>query len=200
MTRIDLRPAPWRKNVSRPVDADRTFVAKSPPVFRIVGWFVIWFSAFLGIGWLVKVDADLGPDLLMYSITLAFFCLGVACIVLSGSIEMDSHSVRYKAPWAHYSMRWDEVERIEAESDDPDPRYQALGKMALVFVGENKRLSILGPGYWHGRDRAQMFRLLEAQIEERGIEVRKSRAALWKLPKNTKVPKVSRTRGADGRR
>lgn len=55
-------------------------------------------------------------------------------VALSGSIEMDSQLLRYKTPWAHYVMRWDEVEAIETEQDDPDVRYRALGRAALVFV------------------------------------------------------------------
>lgn len=182
--------------MSRPVDAGRTFIVKAPTA-RIVGWLCIVVFSFMGIGWAVNVEADLTADLLMYSAALAFFCLGVACVVLSGSIEMDSRSVLYRTPWAHYSMKWDEVERIEVEPEDPDPRYRALGKTALVFVGGNKRLSMLSPGYWHGGDRAQIIRLLESQIEERGIEVRETRAALWTFPKNTKLP---RTRRVSGRR
>jgi len=171
--------------VSQPVDAGRTLVATTPTA-RIVGWLVTGSSAFLGVAWWRIGAEELGANFLMYSLTSAFFCLGVAGVVLTGAIEMDSYSVLYKTPWAHYSMRWDEVERIEAEPDDPDPRYLALGKMALVFVGENKRLSMLGPSYWRGEDSAEMFGLLESRIEERGIEVRKSRAALWTFPKNTK--------------
>lgn len=151
----------------------------------------------MGIGWSVSVDAGRPADFVMYLVVLVLFCLGVACIVLSGSIEMDSQLLRYKTPWAHYVMRWDEVEAIEVEPDDPDVRHRALGKAALVFVGHDKRLSMLGPSYWRGDDREEMSDLLQSQIVQRGIEVRTARAALWAFPKNTKAP---RKRGVPGDR
>lgn len=178
--------------MSRPTDANGTLVVKTPTA-KIVGWLVIAFSVFLGVGWWVAGDTgDAGfvPALGVSCITLAFFCLGAALVALTGSIEMNSNVVLSKSPWGHYSMRWDEVERIETEPDDPDPRYWALGKMALLFVGKDKRLSTLGPSYWRGNDMTEMFGLLESQIEERGIEVRRSRAALWRVSKNTRVART----------
>lgn len=61
----------------------RTLVVKTPTA-KVVGWLGIAFSSFMVIGWSSGVEADL----LMYSLTLAFFCLGVACVVLSGPVEM----------------------------------------------------------------------------------------------------------------
>ena len=97
-------------------------------------------------------------------------------------------------------MEWDEVERIEVEPDEPEPHYRPLGaKMALVLVGGNKGLSLPGPNWWHGGDRQEMIRQLLSKIEERGIEIRKTRSALWRLPRNTKAPRTHAAVGA-GRR
>lgn len=127
-------------------------------------------------------------NLALWFVVLVFLGVGVACVVLSGSVVMNSRSISYKTPWAHYSMGWDEVERIEVEPDEPEPYYQAIGtKMALVFAGRDKRLSMLGPNWWHGGDKAEMLGLLESKLEERGIELRRAKSAMWTLPKNAKV-------------
>lgn len=180
-----------------PVSPEDTALVVRTPSAKVVGWLCIVASSFMVIGWSVGVDAGRPADSVMYFVVLVFFCLGVACVVLSGSVEMDSQSLRCKTPWAHYVMRWDELDAIEVDSDNPDARSRALGKAALVFVGQDKRLPILGPSYWRGDDHEEMSRLLQSQMEQRGIEVRTARAAMWAFPRNTKVP---RTRSVSGDR
>ncbi len=66
---------------------------------------------------------------------------------------------------------------MEVELDEPEPYFHATSnKLALVFVGKGKRLSILVPTYWRGGDRAAMLVLLGSQLEERGIEVRRTQS------------------------
>lgn len=66
---------------------------------------------------------------------LAFVSLGVACVALSGSIEMDSQLIRSTTPWARHAMRWDEVEAIQP---DPDARRRALGTSAGQRCGRSQ--------------------------------------------------------------
>jgi hypothetical protein len=80
-----------------------------------------------------------------------------------------------------YRIRWDEVTEVEI-----DPVYGNL-----VFIGQDKRLTALGPVYWSGHDKEQMQRLFSAQIGNRDIEVKETTKALWRFNKNTKIKSKS---------
>jgi hypothetical protein len=57
----------------------------------------------------------------------------------------------------------------------------------LVFIGQNKRLSALGPMVWSGKDKERMLRFFSAQVETRGIEMKQTQKAMLRLSKNTKL-------------
>ncbi len=101
----------------------------------------------------------------------------VAC-VFSNTIEMDQEKVSRIIPLlGRYQIRWDEIKRIEY-----GPRSECL-----VFYGNGKRLPILGPGRWSKRSGPQVERFLQAQIEQRGIEIRANPVApLIVLSKNAR--------------
>lgn len=103
--------------------------------------------------------------------------LGAYILLFSGTLEMDSETVSYQTPLARYQIRWDEVTRIELDG---------MGA-TIVFWGQNKRLAALGPFYWQGTDRTDMFLLVRAQMDKLGINMQHSEKAMFRLSKNTKV-------------
>jgi hypothetical protein len=98
-------------------------------------------------------------------------------LATGGSIEMNRDSVTNITTISRRRIEWDEV--IEIETD--------WNEGALVFIGPNKRLNTLGPTFWSGKDKERMLRLFWAQIETRGIDVKRMYTVIWRLNKNTKI-------------
>ena len=112
---------------------------------------------------------------------LIFVALGAYLILATGSAEMNKDSITYITPFGVYRIGWDEVTEIELD----------LNGGNLVFKGQNKRHSLLRPHYWSGEDKERMWRLFLAKIETRGIEVKETTKALWRLNKNMKIKSKS---------
>lgn len=161
--------------MSPPVTSDRTLVAK-PTSSRVVAWLCIAFFTFCAVMSWRAGQGNVAPWFLL------FVGLGVAILVGVGSVEMNRESIAYRSLWAHYVMRWDEVERAETDAEGG----------ALVFIGGEKRLVAIGPGYWSGKDKQEMIALLASELSERGIPVRQTQSAMFKLSKNTKVRRPPR--------
>jgi hypothetical protein len=102
-------------------------------------------------------------------------------ILANGSIEMDRDSVTYITPIGRRRIGWDEVTEVETD----------LNKGVLVFIGPNKRLNVIGPTFWSGKDKERMLRLFSAQVETRGIDVKRRYTVIWRLNKNTKITSKS---------
>jgi hypothetical protein len=108
---------------------------------------------------------------------LAFVTLAGYLILVSGSTEMNKDHITYVTPIGIYRIKWDEVTEVEMD---------AFYGSAMVFTGQNKVLSLLGPSYWSGKDKERMLKFFSAQIGNRDIAVKET-PRLWVLNKNTKV-------------
>jgi len=138
--------------------------------YKVVGYLCLTFFVFCAVmSW--RAGAH-GATLVF----LIFVVLGSWVILSSGSMQMDSQSIRYYLPLRSYQMIWNEVQYIEIDKQ--------AGSM--VFVGENKRLAVNGPATWSGKDKMEMAQLISAQIDRYGIEVRQTEKAMFRLSKNTK--------------
>jgi hypothetical protein len=102
-------------------------------------------------------------------------------LATTGSIEMNRDSVTYITSISRRRIGWDEVTEVETDWNEA----------ALVFIGPNKRLKVIGPRLWSGKDKERMLRLFSAQVENRGIDVKRRYIAIWHLNKNTKVKSKS---------
>ncbi len=107
--------------------------------------------------------------------------LQIYLILASGSVEMGRDSVTYITPIGRRRIWWDEVTEVETDWNEG----------ALVFIGPNKRLKVIGPTFWRGKDKERMLRLFSAQVETRGIDVKRRYTVIWRLNKNTKVKSKS---------
>jgi len=102
-------------------------------------------------------------------------------LATGGSIEMNKDSVSYVTTLTRRRIGWDEVAEVETDWNEG----------TLVFIGLNKRLRTLGPTFWSGKDKDRMLRLFSAQIETRGIDVKRRYTVIWRLNKNTRIKSKS---------
>ena len=108
---------------------------------------------------------------------LFFFSIGAYLALISGSTEMNFDSITHKTLLGAYRIRWVEITEIEMDSSDGH----------LVFCGRDRRLSMIGPKFWTGKDTERMKRLFSAQIAAHGFEVKKTQKAMWRRSRNTKI-------------
>lgn len=91
----------------------------------------------------------------MSLLCFGFVALAIYVILSSGSMHINSDSIKYYLPLRSYKIKWNEVQYIEIDRQGSN----------IVFGGENKRLAMIGPAYWSGKDRIDTHRLIKAQIE-----------------------------------
>ena len=152
------------------VDDGKLLIVK-PTLVRVIGWISIIFFLFCAIG-ASRAGAQ-KPALLF----LIFVGLGVFLVLFSGTLEMNSEIIISRTLLKGHQIRWDEVTRIESDR---------MGSN-IVFWGENKRLVGLGPYYWQGADRNEMFLLVAKQMDKLGITMQQSEKAMFRRSKNTRV-------------
>ena len=158
--------------MSSVADLTRVLIIKHTPS-KVVGWIGGAFFIFCGVmSW--RAGAR-GASLLFFG----FVALSGYLILSSGSMHINSDSIKYYLPLRSYKIRWNEVQYIEIDRQGSN----------IVFCGENKRLAMLGPAFWCGKDRIDTFRLVAAQIDKYDIEVRQTEKAMFRLSRNTRVDK-----------
>jgi hypothetical protein len=143
--------------------------------FKLLGWlFALLFLYLSGWFWLTGKGA----------VSLLFLLLSALqtyLILATGSIEMDRDSITYITPISIRRIGWDEVIEIETDWNEGN----------IVFIGANKRMNAPGPTFWSGKDKERMLRLFSAQIETRGIDMKRRYTVIWRLNKNTKIKSKS---------
>jgi hypothetical protein len=151
-------------------DGSRPLIVK-PTFVKVLAWVCIVLFLFCAVmSWRA---GGVGVPLFF----LLFVALGLYLLLFSGSVEMDAQTITYRTPLAQYRIKWDEVSRIEIDSQGGN----------VVFCGENKRLAAVGPMYWSGKDKMEMLKLVGAQAKQRSIETEQTEKAMFRSSKNTKV-------------
>jgi hypothetical protein len=146
-------------------------------VIKVLGW--VSLILFLAVAMPILLSES-GPHRNLLVLFFAIFSLGGLYLLLSsGPIEVNYNGVALITPLARYYIRWDEVELIETDSQG----------QAIVFRGANKCLPLLGPGWWSGKEKADVIEFIQAQIQERGITVKETGNAVFRITKNAKVRK-----------
>jgi hypothetical protein len=157
--------------------ADKSLRVGGKAFLKGLGWVIALLFLYLAAwGWLTGIGAASLLFLLMAALQ-THLILGAA-----GSMEMNRDFVTYITPIGRRRIGWDEVTEVETDWNEA----------ALVFIGPNKRLKVIGPRLWSGKDKERMLRLFSAQVENRGIDVKRRYTAIWRLNKNTKVKSKSR--------
>jgi hypothetical protein len=106
----------------------QSVTVKTHGFIKIVGFVgAALFSLGAFMAWLAG-QGSVSPGLLVMA------AIGLLLPLLSGSVEADDYFITCVMPLWKFEIRWDEVSYIEIDREG----------QALVFVGEQKRLSIWG--------------------------------------------------------
>jgi hypothetical protein len=105
---------------------------------------------------------------------LVFAGLGLVLIFMSITVEMTGECVRVSTPTQRQQMLWSEIQRVEATPD---------GSTLTFWASDGRKLSLTGPASWSGTDKADMERLLNAQLRARSIPL--AHTSPWTLGRNT---------------
>ena len=99
---------------------------------------------------------------------------GIVLIFLTlGSIEANNQEISLKLPYRHVSMYWEEIREI----------YTNTNQGVVALVSENGRLMVK-PSGWSGKDKDQLYRLLQFKIEKSGVVPKESQKILFWMSKN----------------
>jgi hypothetical protein len=160
----------WLIEQKRYLDSVKTPLAVSDSwIVRGSGWLLLLMSMLF-----IYVFASEGPWIGSV-FWVGFACLGIYCALITGRSEADKAGVTRKLPLGHYRILWDEIRFVE---------FDMFG--SLVFYGDDKYLAITGPGYWAGKEKDEMRRFVQAQIDLRKLEM-KAINMNFKFARNTKI-------------
>lgn len=157
-------------------NADVPLRTRPKPFTIALGWLGLLLFGGCALCSLSLGSSELNVAVFVFS---AVFALGLGVLAFPSTVEMDWEGVTHVLPLlGRYHIRWEEIERIECS-----PRLEWL-----IFYGNNKRLPITGPSQWSKHTGPQAWAFLQAQIEQRGIDIRRNPTAGFQiLPKNTRV-------------
>ena len=156
--------------------ADKSFRVGGKAFPKGLGWVIALLFLYLAAwSWLIGGGAA--------SLVLLFVAALQTRLILgaAGSMEMNRDFVTYITPISRRRIGWDEVTEVETD----------WAEVTLAFIGPKKRLKVIGPRIWSGKDKERMLRLFSAQVENRGIDVKRRYTAIWRLNKNTKLKSKS---------
>jgi hypothetical protein len=161
----------WAVKAEKLVDQVRSPLRVYLTFLKVLGWIFVLFFLSLSVVMVVSGQLKAAPWFLIG------VAVGIYVIVMTGQIEVSPESIALITPMGRYQIGWDEVRTIEIDA----------GAQQMVFCGDNKWLSVSGPAYWSGPDKAIMIDFISARIEQLRIDVRKTLMATFRLSKNTKV-------------
>jgi hypothetical protein len=136
----------------------------------LASWFCFLF--FVGAGFYCFLAHQYGLAFGLFVVA----AIGFFMLFFFGNVEMDANSIRQKTLSGRYEIKWDEVEQVEFRQSN----------YGVVFRGQNKILSILGPSFWQSEDADLIMSFIGSQAEARGIKVVEGGRS-FRVPKNTKV-------------
>lgn len=139
-------------------------------LIKTIGWGLLLFCV-------PAIGLFLTLEVLLSLLPIAFAILGALIVMNTGSLTLDRERLMRKTLLGRYQMRWDEVKWIEHHEQET----------AWLLCGENKQMAILPPTWCLGEDRELYASLLQAEIFERGIPLKRTPKVLWKWSKNTKI-------------
>jgi hypothetical protein len=151
-------------------DTTGVLIVKHTPS-KVVGWLGVAFFLFCGVA--ASRAGDGGTSLWFFVLLLP----GVYLILSSGSMQVDSDSVRYHLPLRSYQIRWNEVQYMEIDKTGSK----------MVLGGGNKRLAMIGPYLWSNKNKNRMLQFIGEQVDKYGIQIRPTEKAMFRLSKNTKA-------------
>jgi len=170
----------WVKS-QRELDAAILAGVSGPVRVRISAWIAGfgWFTAagLALIGYLAWRNQEMEVVLLLL---VSAIVPGYLIWAGRALVEIEPETIRLTMPvWPTYSIRWDEVQRVEADH----------GLNQFVLYGSGKRMTVPGPSYWRASDKRTAFNAFLAHVEQRGIPFDYRARAYFALPKGVRVPR-----------
>ncbi len=169
---------PWMK-AARAQEA--VFLAPDHAVVRvrisrmwsIIGWLGLAFFVIIGVlAW--RDDAPLpGGFLLLFGLLEAY-------LIYAGNavIHIGPETVGLVMPgWPAYGLRWDEVQRVEADHGDQQ----------FVLHAAGKRMTLPGPSFWRAADREAGGVAFFGHLEQRRIPFTRQTRAYFAISKGARV-------------
>jgi len=157
---------------------DQLLIASNPRIYAHSRYFLfigLGFAAFLGcLLFLIDRRTTNWPVTIGLGV---FILMGLALATCTSELRVDVSEIRVMNIWGTERISWQEIRSVEA----------AQGGGALVFVGPNKQLVLMGLSYWSGKDKALLIELVMAQIRTRRLEPKVTRKALFRTSKNTRI-------------
>ncbi len=154
----------WVKEKERLVkDVDKPYkIGYSFPIKMIM--FLIWF-VIITVGLTILVGLGIKSSMVWVFYGLLVVGAGLAFVEsLITKVEMNSEKIKTVGLLGCKEMEWTQVNTITE------------GKRGLIFLGEDKKLTVFIPPLWHGKDREDMVKMLYAQIEHCEVNFVKQKA------------------------
>lgn len=103
-----------------------------------------------------------------------FIFLSAILLLAYGPIVNTEEEITMLSPIGVYSIRWDEVQRIE------------YGSSNMAFVGKNKRLTVPHPMIWTGKGKKPMLETIDSFCRKTGITPIRRSLTDFKFSKNAR--------------
>lgn len=113
-------------------------------------------------------------------VALMFVLLGAWMALGFGWVELGPDGVRRGCPLGVWRIRWEEVQTVRTDG------------MTFVLRGPAKHLPLV-PMYWRRPEARDGIRLLFIELERRDIPVTADRRASYRLPRNVRIARDSRS-------
>ena len=107
---------------------------------------------------------------------LPWIILGLYLGLRTGVTTITPIAIMHDCPLGHYHIAWDTLTAIE---------FDRQGN-CYIFHGNNQRLVIPGRIFWTGAQKRIACQVVDEQIARRGIPVRESLSAPYKISHNTR--------------
>jgi hypothetical protein len=138
-------------------------------LLKIQSWFGTFFFTIMVVGAIFAHQYRAAAQLFL------FVLLSSSILLFTGSVIASSDVLVHIIPLGHFEIPWQEVDRVE------------FGQVNFVFFAGRKRLIIPNYGYWSGKEKDELLAFINARLEERQIEVKRSLRADYLFPKHTRV-------------
>ena len=98
-------------------------------------------------------------------------------LLTTGPIEVESDGVTMITPLGRYRMKWEDIQLIETDHQG----------QIIVLRATRKCLPLPGPGFWSGKQKADVIDFFMAEVTERDIPVRETAKAFIRCSRNSRV-------------
>ncbi len=144
-------------------------------MWSIIGWLGLVFVWTIGVLAWCEGDSLVGGLLILFGVLESY-------LIYAGNavIHIGPETVGLVMPgWPAYGLRWDEVQRVEADHGDQQ----------FVLHAAGKRMTLPGTSFWRGTDQEAGEVAFFGHLEQRSIPFKRRTRAYFALSKGARVPR-----------